>query len=247
MQLQRLLSLTRQAVDTYGLIEDNDKIAVGISGGKDSLALLYALNSLKGFYPKKFEICGITVDLGFDDFDLSPIKALCDRLSVPYKVIPTDIGRIIFQERRESNPCSLCAKLRKGALNKAAMELGCNKVAYGHHRNDMVETMLLSLIYEGRFYSFSPRTYLDRTNLTLIRPLMYVDEADLIGFCNRYQVPVRKNPCPADGVTKREYIKKITKTLEKDNPGVRQRMFHAIINGNIPGWPNKKIDQEESR
>lgn len=237
MKLQRLLSLTRQAVDAYGLIDNGDKIAIGISGGKDSLALLYALEKLMRFYPKKFQIQAITVDLGFDGFDLEPIKNLCGQLGVPYRILPTDIGKIVFQERQESSPCSLCAKLRKGALNQAALDLGCNKVAYGHHKNDIVETMLLSLIYEGRFYSFSPKTYLDRTGLTLIRPLIYVDEADLIGFSNKYHLPLCKNPCPADGFTKREYVKKITKILEHDNPGVRQRMFHAIINGNIPGWP----------
>ena len=237
MKLQRLLSLTRQAVDAYGLIDNGDKIAIGISGGKDSLALLYALEKLMRFYPKKFQIQAITVDLGFDGFDLEPIKSLCGQLGVPYRILPTDIGKIVFQERQESSPCSLCAKLRKGALNQAALDLGCNKVAYGHHKNDIVETMLLSLIYEGRFYSFSPKTYLDRTGLTLIRPLIYVDEADLIGFSNKYHLPLCKNPCPADGFTKREYVKKIMKILEHDNPGVRQRMFHAIINGNITGWP----------
>ncbi len=241
MKLQRLLSLTRQAVDTYEMISSGDRIAIGISGGKDSLALLYALQSLMKFYPEKFEIHAVTVDLGFENFDVSKIKALCEQLSVPYTVISTDIGKIVFQTRRESAPCSLCAKLRKGALNKAALELNCNKVAYGHHKNDVVETMLLSLIYEGRFYSFSPKTYLDRTGLTLIRPLIYVDEADVIGFSNKYQLPICKNPCPADGYTKREYVKKLSKSLEHDNPGVRDRMFHAIIHGAIPGWPDTPI------
>ncbi|MCI8661677.1 MAG: tRNA 2-thiocytidine(32) synthetase TtcA [Hungatella sp.] len=241
MKLQRLLSLTRQAVDTYEMISSGDRIAIGISGGKDSLTLLYALQSLMKFYPEKFEIHAVTVDLGFENFDVSKIKALCEQLSVPYTVISTDIGKIVFQTRRESAPCSLCAKLRKGALNKAALELNCNKVAYGHHKNDVVETMLLSLIYEGRFYSFSPKTYLDRTGLTLIRPLIYVDEADVIGFSNKYQLPICKNPCPADGYTKREYVKKLSKSLEHDNPGVRDRMFHAIIHGAIPGWPDTPI------
>lgn len=237
MKLQRLLSLTRQAVDAYELIDANDHIAVGISGGKDSLTLLYALRNLMNFYPKPFKIHGVTVDLGFEDFDLTPVRLLCEQLDVPYTVVPTDIGKILFDIRKESAPCSLCAKLRKGALNQAALDLGCNKVAYGHHKNDTVETMLLSLIYEGRFYSFSPKTYLDRTGLTLIRPLIYVDEADIIGFCNKYQVPVCRNPCPADGYTKREYVKKLTKTLEMDNPGVRERMFRAVLDGNLPGWP----------
>lgn len=237
MKLQRLLSLTRQAVDDYGLIDEGDKIAIGISGGKDSLALLYAMEHLRRFYPKNFQIHAITVDLGFEGFDLSSVKSLCRQLSVPYTVIPTDIGKIVFQGHCKSNPCSLCSRLRKGAFNQAALSCGCCKVAYGHHKNDMVETMLLSLIYEGRFYSFSPKTCLDQTGLILIRPLMYVDEADLIGFSNKYQLPACKNPCPADGFTKREYVKNLTKSLERDNPGVRQRMFHAILNGNIPGWP----------
>lgn len=236
MKLQRLLSLTRQAVDTYGMINDGDSIAIGISGGKDSLALLYAMQGLRRFYPKKFQIYGITVDLGYEGFDPAPIHNLCQELSVPYTVISTDIGKILFEVRQESNPCSLCAKLRKGALNQAALDLGCNKVAYGHHKNDIVETMLLSLIYEGRFSSFAPKTYLDRTSLTVIRPLMYVDEADLIGFSRKYQVPVCKNPCPVDGYTKREYVKKLTKTLEHENPGVRERMFHAVTHSQLPGW-----------
>lgn len=242
MKLQRLLSLTRQAVDAYGLIDNDDYIAIGISGGKDSLALLYALHGLMKFYPKKFKIHAITVDLGYENFDVSKIKELCEILSVPYTVVSTDIGKILFDIRQESNPCSLCAKLRKGAFNQAAINLGCNKIAYGHHKQDMIETMLLALIYEGRFYSFSPKTYLDRTNLTLIRPLIYVEEADLIGFSRKYQLPICKNPCPVDGNTKRQYVKELTKTLDRHNPGTSEHIFHAIINGNIPGWPKKMED-----
>lgn len=237
MKLQRLLSLTRQAVDFYHLIDDGDHIAIGISGGKDSLTLLYALHGLQRFYPKKFKISAITVDLGFGDFDLTAIKDLCMQLSVPYTVVSTEIGTILFQTRQESNPCSLCAKLRKGALNAKAKELGCNKVAYAHHRDDLIETMLLSLIYEGRFYAFSPYTYLDRMDLTVIRPLIYVPEADIIGFQRKYTLPVCKNPCPVDGHTKREYVKELTKRLEKENPGAKVRMLHAILDGNIEGWP----------
>ena len=143
----------------------------------------------------------------------------------------------MFDTREESNPCALCAKLRKGALNEAAIKLGCNKIAYAHHREDLIETMLLSLIYEGRFYAFSPSTYLDRTGLTVIRPMIYVKEADVIGFKNKYNLPVCKNPCPVDGHTKLEYVKKLTKTLERENPGVKDRLFHAIVDGNIEGWP----------
>lgn len=239
MKIQRLLSLTRQAVDDYGLIQSGDKIAVGISGGKDSLTLLHALCGLKKFYPQPFELCAITVDLGFEAFDLSPVKALCEELSVDYTIVPTEIGKILFDTRKETNPCALCAKMRKGALNEAAIRLGCNKIAYAHHRDDLIETMLLSLIYEGRFYSFSPETFLDRTGLTVIRPMIYVSEADVIGFKNRYHLPVCKNPCPVDGKTKREYVKELTKQLNQDAPGVKDRMFHAITEGRIKGWPDK--------
>lgn len=236
MKLQRLYSLTRQAIDDYHLIDDGDRIAVGISGGKDSLTLLYALCGLQRFYPKKFDLCAVTVDLGFDGFDLSAVRSLCERFSVPYTIIPTQIGKILFQERKESNPCALCAKLRKGALNKAALELGCNKVAYAHHRDDVIETALLSLIYEGRFYAFPPRTYLDRTGLTVIRPMIYVTEADVIGFKNRQKLPVCKNPCPADGQTKREYVKKLTNSMVHENPTLKDQLFHAVANSRIPGW-----------
>lgn len=241
MKLQRLLSLTRQAVDDYALIDSGDKIAVGISGGKDSLTLLYALHGLKRFYPNEFELSAITVDLGFENFDLSPIRSLCSELSVPFTVVPTDIGKILFETRKESNPCALCAKMRKGALNETAKQMGCNKIAYAHHRDDLIETMLLSLIYEGRFYAFSPKTFLDRTELTVIRPMIYVSEADVIGFKNRFSLPVCKNPCPVDGKTKREYVKQLTKQLNLQAPGVKERLFHAITEGNIEGWPDKKL------
>ncbi|MCI6018171.1 MAG: tRNA 2-thiocytidine(32) synthetase TtcA [Clostridiales bacterium] len=239
MKLQQLLSYTRRAVDDYHMIEEGDKIAVGISGGKDSLALLYALSGLRRFYPKHFDLEAITVDLGYDNFDLTDIKKLCDELNVNYTIVKTDIGHIIFEDRKEKNPCSLCSKMRKGAFNQKAKELGCNKLAYGHHRDDLVETMLLSLIFEGHFYSFSPMTYLDRMDITLIRPLLYVEEADIIGFQHKYNLPVSKNPCPADGVTKREYAKNLAKQLNRDHPGAIDRMFSAIINGNLPNWPKK--------
>lgn len=230
MKLQKLLSLTRKAVDEYHMIDEGDRIAVGISGGKDSLALLYALHGLRRFYPNAFEIEAVTVDLGFDGFHLAPIQRLCEEMQVRYTIVKTEIGRIVFDERKESNPCSLCAKMRKGAFNEKIKELGCNKVAYAHHKDDVVETMLLSLIFEGRFHTFSPRTYLDRMDLTLIRPLLYVDEADVIGFQNKYDLPVAKSPCPADGHTKREYTKNLLRRLNQEHPGVKARMFTAIQN-----------------
>lgn len=240
MKLQKLLSYTRRAVDDYQMITSGDRIAVGISGGKDSLTLLYALHGLRRFYPNNFELQAITVDLGFPGFDLSKIEILCKQLEIPYTIVKSEIGQIIFQERKETNPCSLCAKMRKGALNEKAKELGCNKIAYAHHQDDVVETMLLSLIYEGRFYSFSPYTYLDRMDLTVIRPMLYVPEAEVIGFQNLMKLPVCKSPCPADGYTRREYAKDLLRQLNQENPGVKERMFSAIINGNIKGWPQKQ-------
>lgn len=236
MKLQQLMSQTRRAIDDYGMIHTGDKIAIGISGGKDSLTLLYALHGLQRFYPEKFDLEAITVDLGNPDFDLSRIRHLCETMQIPYTVVKTEIAQIVFEERKEKNPCSLCAKMRKGALNDAVKKLGCNKIAYAHHKDDIVETMMMSLIYEGHFYSFPPITHLDRTNLTVIRPLMYVSEADVKGFCRKYQLPVVKSPCPADGYTKRQYVKDLLRKLNLENPGVKERMFSAIINGNISDW-----------
>lgn len=239
MKLQQLLSFTRKAVDEYQMIQEGDHIAVGISGGKDSLTLLYALHGLKRFYPNKFELSAITVDLGYEEFDLNPVHELCQELGVPYKVVKTDIAHILFEERKESNPCSLCAKMRKGALNDAVKEMGCNKVAYAHHKDDIIETMLLSLIFEGRFHSFSPKTYLDRMDLTVIRPIMFVDEADVIGFKNKYNLPVVKSKCPVDGYTKRQYAKELVRQLNTEHPGAKNRMFTAILNGDIEGFPER--------
>ena len=236
MRLQQVLSVTRKAIDDYHMIEEGDKIAIGFSGGKDSLTLLYALHGLQRFYPKKFEIHAVTVDLGFDNLNLEKIVALCEELDVPYTIVKTDIAQIVFEDRKESNPCSLCAKMRKGALNQAIKEQNCNKVAYAHHKDDVVETMLLSLIYEGRFHTFSPVTYLDRMDLTVIRPLVYMNEMDVIGFVKKNEVPVVKSPCPADGHTKREYVHLLLKQLIAENPGVKERMFTAIQNGNMDAW-----------
>lgn len=236
MKLQQVLSYTRRAIDDFHMIEDGDKIAVGISGGKDSLTLLMALKHLQRFYPKKFELCAITIDLGFHNLDLSGIEKYCQDLEVPYLIEKTEIAKIVFDDRKESNPCSLCAKMRKGALNDAIKKMGCNKVAYAHHKDDVIETMLLSLLYEGRFHTFSPVTYLDRMDVTVIRPLLYMNEADVIGFVNKYEIPVVKSPCPADGYTKREYAHELLTRLNNENPGVKERLFNAILTSHIKGW-----------
>lgn len=236
MKLQKLYSYTRKAIDDFQMIKENDSIAVGISGGKDSLTLLYALAGLRKFYPIHYSLTAVTVDLGYPDFDLTAIKELCQELDVSYHIIPTEIGAIIKEQNKKNSPCSLCAKLRKGALNQAVVELGCNKVAYAHHKDDIIETMLLSLMFEGRFYAFPPVTHLDRSNLDVIRPLMYVPEVDVIGFKNHYNLPIVKNPCAFDGKTQRQYAKDLLQQLNKDHPGVKNRLFTAILNGNIPDW-----------
>ena len=236
MKLQKLLSYTRRAIDSYEMIDNGDKIAVGISGGKDSLTLLYALAELRRFYPKKFDLIAITVNLGFDNFDTTKIEQLCKELDVPYYIVDTEIYDIVFNVRKEKNPCSLCAKMRKGALNDYARQIGCNKVAYAHHMDDIIETMFLSMFYEGQFYSFAPVTHLDRSGITVIRPLMYVPEANVIGFLHKYHLPLVKNPCPADGETKREYVKQLVRQINLENPGVKKRIFHAICTGRIEGW-----------
>ncbi len=241
MKLQLLLSQTRKAVDEYSLIDEGDKIAVGVSGGKDSLTMLYALAGLRRFYPKKFDVEAITIDLGIKGMDFTPIKDLCKELNVNYTIISTQINEIVFDVRKEDNPCALCAKLRKGAFNDATKQLGCNKVAYAHHKDDIIETFLMSLIFEGRIHTFSPKTYLDRTDLTVIRPLMFVDEANVIGFKNKYNIPIIKNLCPADGFTKREEIKNLVKTLNQQYPGFKEKAFTAILNGNLEGWPVRTL------
>lgn len=230
MQYQKLMSVTRKAIDEFHMIEDNDKIAVGLSGGKDSLTLLSSLAGLRRFYPCSFSLYAVTVDIGFGNQDFTQIEKYCNELDIPYSVIPTSISQIVFEDRKETSPCSLCAKMRKGALNDAMKQLGCNKIAYAHHKDDIVETMLMSLIYEGRLHTFAPVTYLDRSDLTVIRPLLFMNEADIIGYVNKYKVPVTKSKCPVDGYTKREYVKQLLKKLNQENPGVKDRMFTAVLN-----------------
>ena len=241
MKLQQLLSYTRKAVDDFQMIKSGDVIAVGISGGKDSLTLLYALANLRRFYPQPFTIKAITVHLGLEEMEFSEVAKLCEELDVEYHLVETEIFDIVFNQRQETNPCSLCAKMRKGALNDAIKELGCNKIAYAHHKDDLIETMLMSLLFEGRFHTFSPVTYLDRSGLTLIRPLLYVDECNIVGFRNKMNLPVVKSACPMDGHSKREYAKNLVKQLNKEHKGTRDRMFRAIMDGNMEGWPLRHV------
>lgn len=234
--IKRVLSYTRRAVDDYEMIKDGDKIAVGVSAGKDSLTLLCALAELRRFYPKKFELCAITIDMGFEGMDFSAVRSLCDSLDVPYHVIPTQISKIIFDVRKESNPCSLCAKMRRGALHSAAKELGCTSVALGHHFDDVVDTFMLNLFYEGRLGCFQPVTYLSRSDIFLIRPMIYMPEKDVRYFAQKAGLPVIKSTCPADKNTERERMKQLLNSLEKTNRGLRYRIFGAIQRGEIDGF-----------
>lgn len=238
MKLQRLLSLVRQAVDRYEMIQEGDRIAAGVSGGKDSLTLLYALQKLSAFYPKAFEVCAVCVDLGFENTDYGALERFCREIGAELSVVHTRIGQIVMEERKEKHPCALCANMRKGALGKEALRMGCSKIAYAHHKDDFVETMLLSLLFQGRFYAFPPVTRFEDTGLTVLRPLMLAEEAQVKGFCRLYEIPVMKNACPADGKTKRAYAKELLARLQREHPGVKERMFHAITEGRIPDWPS---------
>ena len=236
MTLQKVMSQVRRALDDYHMITDNDRIAVGISGGKDSLTLLLALHGLMRFYPKPFTLHAVTVDLGFDNLDLDKIQELCNKIEIPYTIVKTQIAEIVFEGHREDNPCSLCAKLRKGAFNNAIKKEGCNKIAYAHHRDDMIATMFLSLLYEGRFQALEPVTYLEKSGLTLIRPLLYMRESDVVGFTNKAALPVVKSPCPADGKTRRKYVEELLRRIDRENPGAKNRIFTAIENGWLDNW-----------
>lgn len=236
MKLQKLYSYIRQAINDFEMIEDGDKIAIGVSGGKDSLALLYGLAGIRKIVPEKIEIVAITVDLGYEGFDTSSIQELCKSLEIEFHLVKTQIAQILQAKIQKGTYCSLCAKMRKGALTNYAKSLGCNKIAYAHHKDDFIETMMLSLLYEGQFFSFPPKMYFKESDITLIRPMIYIPESDVIGFKNKYQLTAVKNPCPHDGITRREYVKNLIRQIQKDNPEAKQRMFNAILKGKIYQW-----------
>ena len=239
--MKTVLGCVRKADTDFGLIESGDKIAVGISGGKDSLLLLYALSLYRHFSGKDFTLHAITLKMGLEPFDVTPIAKLCEEIDVPYTVISTEIATVIFDIRKESNPCALCAKMRRGALNDAAKELGCNKVALGHHRDDAIETLLMSLIFEGRLHTFHPNTYLSRRDITVIRPMIYVPEKEVKHMTKKLELPVVKNPCPADGHSKREEIKELIRTLSKTYPHLKDYMLSALQNTEQYGLWDKKL------
>ena len=233
--MQKLMGLVRRCVDDYHMIEAGDKIAVGVSGGKDSLVLLVLLAGLREYFDKPFELEAITIDMGLG-MDYSGVQALCDRLEVPYTIVETQIAPIIFDHRKEKNPCSMCAKMRRGALNQAILEKGFNKLALGHHYDDAVETFLMSLIFEGRISCFQPVTNLDRTGIIQIRPMLYIHERTVDNFAVRQNLPVLENRCPVDKTTKRAEIKELIYTLSQTYPDLKERIFGAMQRLPLPEW-----------
>ena len=234
-----LLAKIKRASREYGLIEEGDKIAIGLSGGKDSTVMLYALSILQRTLPVHFSLQAISLDVGWKN-DFAPIAAFCQTLDIAYHLEETDIGRIVYEERQEKSPCSLCAKMRRGALHRLAKDFGCNKIALGHHLNDALETFMMSLTFEGRLHTFAPRSYLSRMDLTLIRPMIYVLEKDIITIARQLDLPVVANNCPADGTTKRADMKTLLAQMEKDNPFLIERMQSAVTNGI---WQQYLIEQ----
>ncbi|WP_195989846.1 ATP-binding protein [Clostridium sp. D53t1_180928_C8] len=244
--MQKLLSKTRQAINDFNMIEENDKIAVGLSGGKDSVTLLHILKNFQKFSPVKFELIAITLNPG--NVDNGPLHKLCKEIDVPFYEIQTDIAKIVFDIRNEKNPCSLCAKLRRGALNDAAQKLGCTKVALGHHKDDAVETFVMTMFYEGRINCFSPKSYMEKYNLTIIRPMVYIDEYMIKKAVKDYSYPIIINPCPADGHTKRQDVKELIKNLNGDFPNLKDKLFSALNNSEqLFIWDKQEIDKINSK
>lgn len=236
--MQKLLSLVRAAVDKYNMIESGDKIAVCVSGGKDSVALLKCMAELRRFYPKDFELCAVTLDPCFfgEYGDYSEIERLCGGNNIPYTVKRTDLYNVIFETRKEKNPCSLCARMRRGLLHDTAKELGCNKIALGHHMDDAAETFLMNLFSGGRAECFSPVSYLSRKDLYMIRPMIFAYEKDIERVVGKENLPIVKSNCPADENTHREEMKQLLKELEKKYPAIRQKIVGAMQIGNISNW-----------
>lgn len=233
--MQKLLGLVRRCVDDYHMIAPGDKIGVGISGGKDSLALLVLLAELKKFHPADFTLEAITIDMGLG-MDYSAVAALCEKLDVPFTQVKTEIAPIIFEHRKEKNPCSMCAKMRRGALNEALLERGLSKLALGHHYDDAVETFIMNLLFEGRIGCFQPVTDLDRTGIVQIRPMLYLHEKTVDNFVKKQELPVIENRCPVDKYTKREEVKKLIFDLSQQYPDLKERVFGAMQRLPLPEW-----------
>ena len=234
--LQKFTGLIRRCVDDYRMIDEGDTVAVGVSGGKDSLSLLVGLAELRRYYPKRFGLHAVTLDMGFPDMDFSPVAELCRSLDVPYTVRRSEVQSIIFEKRQEKNPCALCAKMRRGALHDTMSELGIKKIALGHHFDDAVETFMLSLFYEGRISCFQPVTYMSRSGVTQIRPMLYIGEGTVAGVARRLSLPVVENSCPMDGKSRREEIKSLVKSLSAQYPDLKTKVFGAMQRLPLDGW-----------
>ena len=244
--MQKMLGYMRKAIEDYRMLEPGDRVAVGVSGGKDSVVLLAGLAKLRRILPVQYELAAVSLDPGFEGKwnDYGPIQELCDQWEIPYLIKRTQIGELIFVVRKESNPCSLCARMRRGALHDAALELGCNKIALGHHYDDAIETFMLNLFNEGRIGCFQPVTYLSRKDLTMIRPLIYAPEREIRAAVRRTGLPVVKNPCPVDGATQRQWMKEYLAGLERERHGIKKRLFGAMVRGNVSGWGKPERDSE---
>ena len=226
----------RRAVDDYRMIQAGDRVAVGVSGGKDSMILLLALNCLRKYYPEPFELEAVTIELGFEGMDFTPVRELCMQFNIPYTCVKTDIKEIVFDIRKEDNPCSLCAKMRRGALNNVLRERQLNKLALGHHFDDAVETYMMSLLFEGRISCFQPVTFLDRSGVTQIRPLIYAGEQKITNLARELDVPIVENPCPEDKGSKRYEIKQMLKTMSVQYPDMKSKIFGAMQRLPLKGW-----------
>lgn len=233
--MQRILSHMRKAIEEYNMIEEGDKIAVCLSGGKDSITMLSAFKALQRFYPKKFEIISISINPGFEFFDTNLLENVCKDLDVPLYIGNSNAKEIVFDIRKEKNPCSLCANLRRGIINSIAIENNCNKIALGHNQDDVLETFLLNLFYTGSIGTFSPVSYMDRSKITLIRPLVYTPEKEIRRFVRKNNIQVMDKVCPMDGVSKREDIKQLIFSLSKEIPMIRANLFGAIKR-NLDDW-----------
>lgn len=236
MELNRFTGYVRRCADDYNMLEPGDRVAVGVSGGKDSMALLAALHHLQRFHPSRFELEAITIDMGFPDMDFSEIRNYCAGLGIPYTIIETDIREIVFDTRQEENPCSLCSKMRRGALNDAIKLRGCNKLALGHHYDDAVETFLMSLLFEGRIGCFKPSTYMSRADVTQIRPMLYLDEKTVTGLVDAMALPLVPTTCPVDKTSKRAEIKSLIENLSESYPDLKERVFGAMQRLPLDGW-----------
>jgi len=234
--LNKFSGLIRRCADDYGMIESGDRVAVGVSGGKDSLVLLAAMARLKRYYPKPFELLAICCELGFEGMDMTPVAEFCRGLDVPFQTVKTDIREIVFEARQESNPCSLCAKMRKGALMNAAKEAGCNKVALGHHFDDAVETFMMNLLLEGRIGCFAPVTLLDRSGMVQIRPMLYAGEQRVAQLAEKLGLPVVKTTCPMDKTSKRHEFKLLLRSMAEQYPDIKTKVFGAMQRAPLDGW-----------